>query len=79
MIAYNLCGWDFKDGSISSQFFSKWLQYIIIFLNLNFILLWSFSLENGNEFERASCLAVLTHNYEKALEILDNASKSGIY
>lgn len=32
-------------------------------------------LEEDGQFERACCLALLTQNYEKALEILDNANK----
>jgi hypothetical protein len=35
------------------------------------------SLESSNQFERAACLAVLTDNYEQALETLDNAHNSG--
>ena len=34
------------------------------------------SLENRNQFERAACLAILTNNYEQALEMLENASKT---
>ena len=35
------------------------------------------SLENRNQMERAACLAVLTNNFEQALDILENASKTG--
>jgi len=35
------------------------------------------SLESSNQYERAACLAVLTDNYEQALETLDNAHNSG--
>lgn len=57
MISYNLCGWEIKDGELSSNFFNN--------------------LKNANEFERACCLALLTENYEQALDILDNASQNG--
>jgi hypothetical protein len=35
------------------------------------------SLVEQSQFERACCLALLTQNYDKALEILENANKEG--
>ncbi|CAF0839136.1 unnamed protein product [Brachionus calyciflorus] len=55
VIAYNLCGWEMKDGVLSQSFFT--------------------TLKTLQEFERACFLALLTDNYEQALDILDSASQ----
>jgi hypothetical protein len=38
-----------------------------------------YSLVDQNQFERACCLALLTNNYDKALEILEEANKEGTF
>ncbi len=56
------------------QVFYKIIYQVVIYF---LIILNSNSLESSNQFERAACLAVLTDNYEQALETLDNAHNSG--
>ena len=49
----------------------------LFFIYHLFIFYYTTSLENRNQMERAACLAVLTNNFEQALDILENASKTG--
>ncbi|RNA20581.1 WD repeat-containing mio [Brachionus plicatilis] len=53
VLAYNLCGWEMKEGCLSQNYFA--------------------SLKKLGNYERACCLALLTDNYEQALDILESA------